>query len=397
MRRKDGQRKRRARRAKPEWEHGFRENPALSEQIHPTWLGQRNSQHTSVISLFAGCGGLDLGIAGGFSFLDEHYPQHPFDIVHAVDASTDAVEAYRLNLGPHAEVGDLTEIPARDLPRADVLMGGFPCQPFSSSGRKVGVADHRGQLYRVLVDYMAEHRPHIVIGENVPYLKRLDGGRHLRAILNDFEAVGYRFVVWDLLAPDYGLPQSRRRLFLIGVREDIEGFPVCPKPTHEGAHVSIDVALADLQDVVDESVTNQSQYFVATRATAGGGQGDHTNQVGKVAYCIRANSRGRIQFHHALDRRLTVRECARLQSFPDEFVFPFSTQRNLTLVGNAVPPILGHHVGRAVANFVAGQEVAQRPTTFQQHELFPAVSSSRDLRRLARASLRRAKTRKNLG
>ena len=99
-------------------------------------------------------------------------------------------------------------------------------------------------------------------------------------------------------------------------------------------------------------MTNQSQYFVASKATSGGGQGDTVNEPNKVALCIRANSRGRIQFHYKLPRRLTVRECARVQTFPDEFVFPFTTQRNLTLIGNAVPPILAHAVAKSIARFI---------------------------------------------
>ena len=108
----------------------------------------------------------------------------------------------------------------------------------------------------------------------------------------------------------------------------------------------------DLEQIVDETVANQSQYFVSSRATSGGGQGDNVNDPDKVAYCIRANARGRIQFHYRLDRRLTVRECARVQTFPDAFVFPFTTQRNLTLIGNAVPPILAHAVAQSVCNFI---------------------------------------------
>lgn len=97
-------------------------------------------------------------------------------------------------------------------------------------------------------------------------------------------------------------------------------------------------------------------FHKAAGASSGGGQGDHTNEADKVAYCIRANSRGRIQFHHRLDRRLTVRECARLQSFPDQFVFPFTTQRNLTLIGNAVPPILGYRVAQSVNRYLCSVE-----------------------------------------
>lgn len=331
----------------PVFESGFRESTGFRK------LSSRSSQsRSSVLSLFCGCGGLDLGFMGGFGFLGKRYASTGFEIVEAIDNSDDAVETYKLNLDDHARLADLTSVSPSSLPATDILIGGFPCQDFSSSGPKVGLSGSRGRLYRVLVGVMEAHRPKVVVAENVPHLKRLAGGKHIETILDEFEACGYRFDVWDLFAPDFGLPQSRRRLFLVGVRDDLEGAPAPPRRTHAAAHVPIDVALADLESIADETVTNQSQFFVASRATSGGGQGDHTNRVGEVSYCIRANARGRIQFHYKLDRRLTVRECARLQSFPDKFVFPFSTQRNLTLVGNAVPPILGHHVARSVERFL---------------------------------------------
>jgi DNA (cytosine-5)-methyltransferase 1 len=276
----------------------------------------------------------------------------PFEVLEAFDNAPDAVECYNLNLGPHARCVDLTTLPVEEMRRADVLMGGFPCQDFSSSGPKTGFDGKRGQLYRVLIEYMQHHRPKIVVGENVSYLERLHGGRYLETILRECEAEGYHFDVWELYGPDYGLPQSRRRLFLVGVRDDFVGFPAKPQATHRSRHLTISEALCDLEGIQDESVPNQSQYFVSTCATSGGGQGDHTNDPDKVSYCIRANSRGRIQFHYRLPRRLTVRECARLQSFPDQFVFPFTAQRNLTLIGNAVPPLLGHAVAQSVADFL---------------------------------------------
>ncbi|MEM6431006.1 MAG: DNA (cytosine-5-)-methyltransferase, partial [Deinococcota bacterium] len=290
--------------------------------------------------------------------------------------SEDAVKTYNLNLGAHAHLQDLTLLPATDLAPADILMGGCPCQDFSSSGGKTGFSGKRGRLYRVLVDYMREHQPKVVVEENVPHLARLSQGHYLKTILKEFEAEGYKFDVWNLYAPDYGLPQSRRRLFLIGIRNDLEGFAVRPRASHTSNYISIDKSLADLEAITDETVTNQSQYFVASKATAGGGQGDHTNQVGKVAYCIRANARGRIQFHYHLPRRLTVRECARLQSFPDEFVFPFSTQRNMTLIGNAVPPILGHHVAVSIANYLTAlTDVALQPEAVAQQRVLPSQAS----------------------
>ena len=352
MKRKDGAAKLKSKRNLPNFKFGFKDHPDTQEPYNSSSNKMTNQKTHSTLSFFCGCGGLDLGFRGGFNYLEQYYPSLPFNIIKAIDNSEDAIDTYNLNLGNHAHLIDLTQLTPKELPKADVLLGGFPCQDFSSSGSKSGLEGKRGSLYQVMVDYMAFHKPALVVGENVPHLARLNGGSYLKTILNDLEDTGYRFNVWELYGPDYGLSQSRRRLFLIGVRNDLDGDPIKPSPTHLSRYIPINMALFNLENIEDESVTNQSQYFIATKASAGGGQGDHVNKVGKVAYCIRANSRGRIQFHYKLERRLTVRECARLQSFPDEFVFPYSTQRNLTLIGNAVPPILGHHVAKSINEYL---------------------------------------------
>lgn len=348
MQRKDRQKKRIALRRKPQFAMGYRECPCDDERLR-----QPFTHVYKVASLFSGCGGLDFGFLGGFSVLGRYYDRLPFDILGAYDLLQDAVDCYRLNIDDKIQMADLTQTPVSELPDADILIGGFPCQDFSSAGPKTGLDGKRGKLYQVLIKYMRYYRPRIVIGENVVHLARMQDGACLRQIVDDFEEPGYHFDVWNLYAPDYGVPQNRRRLIFVGVRNDIPGFPVMPAPTNVGNPITISKAIADLEGITDESVTNQSQYFVSTRATCGGGQGDNVNDPDKVAYCIRANSRGRIQFHYRLDRRLTVRECARLQTFPDKFVFPFGTQRNLTLIGNAVPPILAHAVAKSVLSFIS--------------------------------------------
>jgi len=358
MRRKDGKPKTRAKRAMPRYTVGFKDHP------HGEAFNAKPGEEISMVSLFAGCGGLDLGFHGGFSVYGEQFERLNYTVAAAYDNLPDAIETYRLNLSNDIELADLTQLPAKEMPAAEVLTGGFPCQDFSSSGPKTGFDGKRGRLYLALRDYMRLHRPSIVVGENVPHLERLNGGKYIRHILKDFEREGYNFDVWNLYGPDYGLPQSRRRLFLIGVRDDQEGFPIKP-PGSPKLFRPIDKALQDLEYIDSEEVCNQSQYYVASKATSGGGQGDHVNQIGTAAYCIRANPRGRIQFHYRLPRRLTVRECARLQSFPDEFVFPFSTQRNILLIGNAVPPMLGHLVGKSVQGFLNGSAISEFPTAYR--------------------------------
>jgi DNA (cytosine-5)-methyltransferase 1 len=354
MRPKSGLPKRKALRNQPKFDFGFRDNPSVAQFRNPL-VGPSSVRlvepPVSAVSLFAGCGGLDFGLLGGFSYLGSRYRALPFEIQCAYDIDERAIDTYLLNIGDHAEVRDLVETDPRELPPAELLLGGFPCQDFSTSGSKEGLEGKRGRLYRVLRDYVEVHRPKMFIAENVPGLARLHGGVILDTIVREFTECGYRVKVWNLVCPDFGLPQSRRRLFVVGVRRDLPAHPQPPQPTHFMAHRSVDDAIDDLMHVTDESIPNQSQYFVATAATAGGGQGDHVSKRGQLAYTVRANAKARIHFHYELPRRLTVRECARLQSFPDEFVFPHSAMNNMMQIGNAVPPIVAHHVGESIWSY----------------------------------------------
>jgi DNA (cytosine-5)-methyltransferase 1 len=358
MRTKSGLPKRRALRRMPIFEYGFRDNPKVSNQISPALRQPAQLRTgTKTISFFAGCGGLDLGAIGGFTSNGAYYAPQDFNIIAAYDNDKNAIETYRLNIGDDAHVLDLVSAKMSDMESADVLLGGFPCQDFSSCGTKQGFEGPRGLLYQRMVEYMRVHQPKVVVGENVPLLKGLKDGALLRQIITDLEDVGYRVKHWFLNCPDYGLPASRRRIFIVCVRNDLPGFPIQPAPSHVMKPVTIDDAIDDLIEVTDETVTNQSQYFVATKATAGAGQGDQTSERGKVGYAVRANAKARIHFHYQLERRLTVRELARLQSFPDEFVFPYAAGPNVMLIGNAVPPIIGHAVMSSISAYFATLEI----------------------------------------
>jgi DNA (cytosine-5)-methyltransferase 1 len=258
----------------------------------------------SVISYFCGCGGMDLGFRGDFHYHNEHYKKLPFTIKAAYDNNAACIETYNSYFGEnHAEVLDLEKADASKIETADVLIGGFPCQEFSSCGPQGGLDSERGQLYKTLVKYMKIHKPKIVVGENVVNLERMDNGNVLKTIKEDFEKAGYTVDVWKFFAPDYGIPQRRTRLFFLCVKNGIEGFPVKPEPKFSANHRSIKWAIGDIENIQDETIPNQSEYFAANRAKRGNGQGDENNKKDKPAYTIRANPKSRVQFHYSLERR----------------------------------------------------------------------------------------------
>lgn len=311
----------------------------------------------SVVSYFCGCGGLDLGFRGGFKYHNEDYSQLPFDILQAYDIEPRCISTYTDYFGEGtASIKDLAAADPKDMPKADILIGGFPCQEFSSCGPLGGLESERGRLYQTLIAYMNQHKPLMVIGENVINLERMENGTVLKTIETDLQKAGYRVEVWRLFAPEYGVPQRRTRLIIVCVRNDFfekNGFPKRPEPQFsKETYRSIEWAIGDLESVTDNTVPNQGDYFEASRAKKGNGQGDENNVKDKPAYTIRANPKSRVQFHYSLDRRLTVRECARIQTFPDDFVFKFSKTVNISQIGNAVPPVLAYTVAKQVADYL---------------------------------------------
>jgi DNA (cytosine-5-)-methyltransferase len=307
----------------------------------------------SVVSFFCGCGGFDIGFQGDFVYREKHYSKLPFNVIAAYDFDKPCVDTYNKNLTPVAQQMDLGNADINELPYADILAGGFPCQDFSLCGPLKGLDSDRGKLYLSMKRYMHIHKPKFVIGENVLNLLRINNGETIKTILSDFEEEGYKFTVWTMHAKNYGVPQMRIRIIIVGVRNDIYekyGFPVQPKEEKEIK--TIEWAIGDLIDVTDETVPNQSQYFRAAKTPGNGVQGDETSKRDCPAYTVRANSRSHIQFHYELPRRLTVRECARIQTFPDSYVFTGSITTNTRQIGNAVPPVLAYKVGQALKDYL---------------------------------------------
>ncbi|QNB10797.1 DNA cytosine methyltransferase [Paraburkholderia tropica] len=307
-----------------------------------------------VVSFFAGCGGLDLGFRGDFVYRGEEYRRLPFQLLKAYEFEERCQATYEQNVGKHFELCDLSTADVSEMPAADVLIGGFPCQEFSICGPRRGIQSQRGNLFKVMSRYARHHKPMVVVAENVAHIARLNDGEDLATIRRSFARAGYRSYVWSMFAPDYGVPQARDRVVLVFVRSDIKQVPEAPRRSFADNHRSIEWAIGDLIEVADESVPNQSQYFKAGLAASGHGQGDETSRKAEPGYTVRANAKSRVQFHYSLPRRLTVRECARLQTFPDEFIFPHAATTNIMQIGNAVPPVLGHVVACQMEEFLGG-------------------------------------------
>ncbi len=312
-----------------------------------------------VVSLFAGCGGLDLGFTGGFEFLNKKYAKRNFEIAWANDIEENACKTFKEYFGDHIVCGDITQILNnkkqasmfdKPLPKkADIVLGGFPCQDFSHAGKRLGFGSKRGLLYQSMVEVVRQTKPVLFIAENVKGLLTMNKGEALQIIIKDFEALGYHVVPNLYLAANYGVPQMRERVLIVGtLKSKLPPFEH-PSPTHnEKTWVTVGEALADLEKKKEGDVPN---HFWS-RAKKNKGQGNGVVKKDRPGPTMRAEHHGNIEFHWSGKRRLSAREAARIQSFPDDMVFVPSTSSAYKQIGNAVPPVLAWNVATAVEKFL---------------------------------------------
>jgi DNA (cytosine-5)-methyltransferase 1 len=328
-----------------------------------------NEKQYKVVSLFSGCGGLDLGFQGGFDIFNRTYEKNPFKIIWANDVFKEACQTYRHNIGNHIYEGDITLLDKTIIPKADIVIGGFPCQDFSLAGKRQGITVKRGRLYLEMLDVIRHIKPAIFVAENVEGLLTLENGLILETIKNDLsiikrgkETLRYKVTHHLLNAADYGVPQVRKRVFIVGVRSDIKSSYIPPEPTHTNNWMSAKEAIDDLWDKFgkDESIFNHSQISRAKFYPGKRLQGNNQIKADQPSVTIRAEHHGNIEAHYrsmkpdnpddmSYWRRLTVRECARIQTFPDYFELKGSATMTYKQVGNAVPPVLGWHIAQSVA------------------------------------------------
>lgn len=298
-----------------------------------------------VVSLFSGAGGLDLG-----------FRMAGHEIVWANDLYEDAVQTYEKNLGHHIILKDIHDIATEDIPDCDIIIGGFPCQGFSVANTKRHVGDERNELYKQLIRVITAKKPKFFLAENVKGLTSLGHGEVFKMILADFKEMGYKVKYKILNAADYGVPQTRMRVIIVGVREDIDWEYEFPSPTHskDGKNglpiwVSVSQALSGLPDPDQENDVPNHTYS-KYKLNINGYIGHRLLNPDKPAPTVtaRGDNRGGVVIlpHPNGKRRMSCRELASVQSFPWTYEFCGNNSSIYRQIGNAVPPLLGYAVSK---------------------------------------------------
>lgn len=297
-----------------------------------------------VVSLFSGAGGLDLG-----------FIQAGHTIVWANDLYEDAVKTYRENIGQHIVCENIKEINSDDIPDCDIIIGGFPCQGFSVANTKRSETDERNALYKELIRTIGAKRPKYFLAENVKGLLTFSNGKVFKMILEDFSALGYKVKYRLLNAADYGVPQKRERVVIIGVRNDMDFDFAYPKPTHsengevDGTELWVGVgdALASLPDP-DEPNDLYNHEYSKYKLTFNGYLGHRAVDPDKPAPTVTArgdDKGGVVVLHHPNNqRRMSCRELAVVQGFPLNYRFAGTRSSVYRQIANAVPPMLSRAV-----------------------------------------------------
>lgn len=290
-----------------------------------------------IISLFSGAGGLDLGLI-----------QAGNEIVWANDIDKDAVATYLENIGQHIVCDDIKNIDINELPDADVVVGGFPCQGFSLANRMRTLEDDRNQLYKFFYDTIRIKQPKYFIAENVKGILSLGKGEAIKQIVSDFEAAGYITTVNLVNMANYGVPQTRQRVIIIGQRMNLGEQMIFkfPEATHskDGTSlpkwISIKEAIDHFPNPDEENnVLNHvySLYKVEYRNFTGHRQTDPNKPSPTIL--ARGNGKGGVCAipHYNGTRRLSIRESASVQTFPEDFHFIGTMNACYRQIGNAVP------------------------------------------------------------
>ena len=310
-----------------------------------------------VASMFCGCGGMDLGILGGFEYLGKRYAKLPYEIVYALDNDEYCTKIYNDNFKHKCVVQDIKSLDIASLPDFEVLIGGFPCQSFSISAQnppRLGYKDERGMLFFEMVKILRERHPRFFIAENVKGLLSANKGKAFPMIIEEFENAGYKVVHKLLNAEEYGVPQRRQRVVIVGFRDE-DDYNRFNYPTSINNRKT-------LGDVIDLSADNDDKWFFSQKAVDGmmavrekmnkgrvQNLDEPCNTISSHLAKVSLNSTDPVRFVNDRYRRFTPRECARIQSFPDSFVLDsVSEARQYKAIGNAVPPVMMWYIAHSL-------------------------------------------------
>ncbi len=345
----------------------FGEGELIQEVYHPKtpniadisqWWSNPSKSNMTFVDLFCGAGGLSKGLE-----------MSGLEGICGLDFFKEACMTYNRNFDHPFINGDIREdenkrkfyetvkkqLNGRKL---NIVAGGFPCQGFSMAGNRI-VDDPRNSLYKELIEIVKELQPDFVICENVKGLRSMLNGLVEKKIIDDFHDIGYEMNVMTLCAADYYTPQKRERVIFIGNKIGVKNYH--PKPILKpNEYITTGQAIADLMDHPADPEFNHvptihredmAKRIMETPEGASLYKG-YSDAWKKCPWnepsCTVKENHGGVNLHPKLPRVLTAREMARLQSFPDDFIFEGKKNKQLVQIGNAVPPLLGKAIGLAV-------------------------------------------------
>lgn len=320
-----------------------------------------------IVSLFSGCGGMDLGSEGGFTYLGKKYTKLNTQTVYAMDFDKPIVDIYNANFPNKCELQDILKLDSKDVPEHDILTGGFPCQSFSvvaQNPKRLGYHDAKGKLFFEMVRLLKDKQPRVFVAENVKGLLSANKGETFPLIIQEFEKAGYHVKYQILNASHYGVPQKRERVFIVGFR-DIEAYKrfSFPKPTTIGKPIMLS------QIVIPEEEIEEKYYF-SDKAVQGMKATKHAktmnkgraqrldepcNTVGAHLAKVSLNSTDPVLCVAGKFRMFTPREVARIQSFPDKYKLPGAKTANYKALGNAVAPVVMWYVTKNIIDALEGR------------------------------------------
>ena len=346
----------------------------------------------NVVSFFAGAGGLDLG-----------FEKAGFNVVWANEYDKDIWETYEKNhKNTVIDKRSIVNIQSEEVPKCDGIIGGPPCQSWSEAGSLRGINDKRGQLFYDFIRMLKAKQPKFFLAENVSGMLLERHSEALKNIKEMFKNAGYRLSFKLLNASDFDVPQDRKRVFFVGIRKDLNFEFQFPQPLKE--KVTLKQKITDLKDTVvpakEGNKTNKenckvpnheymiggfSSMFMSRNRVrswheqsftiqAGGRHAPIHPQAPKMKF-IEQNIRVFVPGKEDLYRRLSVRECARIQTFPNNFIFYYNhIAAGYKMIGNAVPVNLAKHIAISIKSQIENAEKKPKRTTKKQLELENTLS-----------------------